>query len=267
VTSFSVERYLGRIGDSGPRDPSLDTLARLQLAHLTRVPFENLHVFHRLGVRVDVEWSYAKLVEQGRGGWCFELNGAFAELLRQLGYDVDLLSCRTYQPATSDLSPAFDHLALLVHTAGTRHLVDVGWGDNALSPIPAEPGEYPTLPRPTRIETDASTVRLLELVASEDGTPEWELQYEAARRPVQLGQFEERSRYLQTEPGLKWTEKPLVTRATSALGGRVTLLRDRLRVRSDDLTSRDDPVAAGQWAGQLQTWFDMSGPGRERAPG
>jgi arylamine N-acetyltransferase len=143
MVSFDVDRYLARIQFDGGHEPSVDTLVGLQAAHLVRVPFENLHVFHRLGVRVDVDWSYHKIVEQRRGGWCFELNGCFAELLRRLGYRVELLLCRTFDAATGGLSPDFDHLTLLVHVNGAAYLVDVGWGDNPLAPLPAEPGEYP----------------------------------------------------------------------------------------------------------------------------
>jgi N-hydroxyarylamine O-acetyltransferase len=259
MVSFDVDRYLARIEWDGGRDPSLTVLRDLQVAHLVHVPFENLHVYNRLGVDTDVDRSYAKIVERRRGGWCFELNGCFAELLRRLGYAVDLLSCRTFDPASGGFSPDFDHLALLVHLGTTRHLVDVGWGDNPLSPIPAEVGEYATRPRPTRIETDASTLRLIELV-EHDGGSDWELQYEAALRPRQLREFEQRSRHLQTAPGLSWTEKPLVTRATSAYGGRVTLHRDRLRRRGDDLSTNDEPVDPDHWEEQLQRWFDMSAP-------
>ncbi len=167
-------------------------------------------MFHRIGVRVDVDWSYHKIVEQRRGGWCFELNGCFAELLRRLGYAVDLLSCRTFEPSTGGLSAEFDHLTLLVHVDRTPYLVDVGWGDNPLSPLPAEPGEYASRPRRSRIETERSTVRLMEKVERDDGSASWELQYEASRQPRQIADFDARSHYLQTEPGLSWTEKPLV---------------------------------------------------------
>ena len=68
---FDVDRYLDRIAYDGPREPTREALEALHLAHLIHVPFENLHVYHRLGVRVDVAWSYAKIVEQRRGGWCF----------------------------------------------------------------------------------------------------------------------------------------------------------------------------------------------------
>ena len=169
MVSFDVDRYLARIGHDGSRQPSLTTLAELQVAHLQHVPFENLHVFHRIGVRVDVDWSYHKIVEQRRGGWCFELNGCFAELLRRLGYAVDLLSCRTFEPSTGVLSAEFDHLTLLVHVDRTPYLVDVGWGDNPLSPLPAEPGEYVSRPRPSRIETERSTVRLVAEVERDAG--------------------------------------------------------------------------------------------------
>lgn len=258
--SFDVDQYLVRIGYDGSRRLSPDVLGELQLAHLMAVPFENLHVYHRVGVEVDVGWSFAKIVEQRRGGWCFELNGCFAALLRSLGFDVDLLSCRTFDSATGGLSPAFDHLALLVRLDGAVHLVDVGWGDGPLRPLPAEAGEYASRPRPARIEADGSTVRLIELVRREDGTAEWELQYEASRRPRRLAEFGARSRYLQTAPGLSWTEKPLVTRATSDAGGRVTLHRDRLRVRGDDLSIEDRPVTAEEWPGELATWFDLTVP-------
>ena len=260
MVSLDVDRYLDRIGYAGPRQPSLDTLTQLQTAHLIAVPFENLNVFFHVGVRVDVEWSALKIVEQRRGGWCFELNGCFGELLRRLGFTVDLLSCRTFVPSTGGLSDDFDHLALLVRVEGAPFLVDVGWGDCSLTPLPAEPGEYASRPRRTRIETDAAAVRLLEYIEHPGGAGSWELQYEASRRPRQLGEFEARSSFLQHEPGLSWTAKPLVTRATSAHGGRVTLHRDRLRLRRDDLTIHDEPVAPEQWNVSLRSWFGMAEP-------
>ena len=260
VVPFDVDRYLARIGYEGPRQPSLANLTELQLAHLMRVPFENLHVFYRVGVRVEVEWSYQKIVEQGRGGWCFELNGCFAELLRRLGYRVDLLSCRTFEPSTGGLSADFDHLTLLVQLDRARYLVDVGWGDSPLTPLPAESGEYASRPRPARIEADASSLRLFEYIEGGEGSSSWELQYQASRPARRLAEFSDRSRYLQLESGLSWTAKPLVTRARSALGGRITLHRDRLRIRGDDLSVVDQPVSAERWEAELRDWFDLSIP-------
>ena len=261
--TIDVDRYLARIGYGGSRQPTAEVLAALQLAHLQTVPFENLHVFHRVGVRVDVEWSFAKIVDGGRGGWCFELNGCFAALLEVLGFDVDRLSCRTFDPATGALSPAFDHLALLVRTGGERYLVDVGWGDNPLTPVAAEPGEDASMrPRPVRIEADDGAVRLVELVERTDGTTVWEPQYEAAWTPRRLADFHDRNVHLQTSPDSVFTQKPVVTRATSARGGRVTLHRDRLRLRDDDLGVVDTVVSAEAWPAVLDEHFAMTVPVR-----
>jgi N-hydroxyarylamine O-acetyltransferase len=260
VVTDGVARYLERIGYTGRRAPTLHTLRKLQLAHLVHVPFENLDVFHRRGVRVDVNWSYQKIVDRRRGGWCFELNGCFGALLDLLGYRVARLSCRTFESDSGGFGPEFDHLALLVRVGGDRYLVDVGWGDCALSPIPAEPGEYKVRPRKVLVETTDETLRLIELVERADGQSGWEPQYEASLHPRALADFDARSRYLQTEPGLKWTEKPLVTRATSARGGRITLHADRLRTRRDDLRFVDEPVTAEEWAPVLATRFDIAPP-------
>ena len=71
----TVDAYLERIGAERPDVLDLDALARLQHAHLVAVPFENLDVFHRVPVSVDQDVVLAKIVG-GRGGWCFENNGA-----------------------------------------------------------------------------------------------------------------------------------------------------------------------------------------------
>jgi N-hydroxyarylamine O-acetyltransferase len=255
-----VDRYLARIGFKGKRAPTLTTLRKLQLAHLVHVPFENLDVYHRRGVRVDVNWSYQKIVDRRRGGWCFELNGCFGALLDQVGYRVARLSCRTFEPGTGGLSPDFDHLALLVRVGGDRFLVDVGWGDCPLAPIAAEAGEYAARPRRVRIETTADSLRLVERVERVDGETVWEPQYEASLHPRALADFDARSRYLQTEPGLNWTEKPLVTRATSGKGGRLTLHRDRLRTRQDDLSFVDEPVTPDEWPAVLEEHFGIAPP-------
>jgi N-hydroxyarylamine O-acetyltransferase len=151
---FSSDRYLQRIGISpqtGP--PTVELLAALQLAHIIHVPFENLHVFHARGVRTDLDWSYPKIVEQRRGGWCFELNGCFGALLGDVGFDVDYISCRVWGEADG-WGPALDHLGLVVHLDGERWFVDVGFGDNCLVPLPLLDGEYPAVPRRARVEVE-----------------------------------------------------------------------------------------------------------------
>ena len=86
------DQYLERLGVER-RAPSLEFLSELQASHLIHVPFENLDVFHRRGVSTEAEVSVEKVIG-GRGGWCFELNGAFGWLLNEIGFDAEYVSCR-----------------------------------------------------------------------------------------------------------------------------------------------------------------------------
>ena len=78
----------------GPREPTLETLRALHKAHMLAVPFENLDIHLGRPIVLDEDRLYRKIVGERRGGFCYELNGLFAALLRELGYEVTLLSAR-----------------------------------------------------------------------------------------------------------------------------------------------------------------------------
>src|SRR6185369_11099575 len=82
---------------------------------------------------LDEDALYTKIVDQRRGGFCYELNGLFAGLLRALGFDVAMLAAGVARPDGS-FGPIFDHMALMV-TLNERWLVDVGFGDSFLEPL------------------------------------------------------------------------------------------------------------------------------------
>jgi N-hydroxyarylamine O-acetyltransferase len=120
--------YLARIG---ARDT--DALPVLMARHLEAVPFENLSVHERDAVPLEDAALVGKVVDRRRGGFCYELNGAFAWLLGELGYDVTRCSARV---ATDDgFSYPGDHMALVVRAGGRRLLVDVGFGRFAVGPL------------------------------------------------------------------------------------------------------------------------------------
>src|SRR5215470_1616306 len=113
---------------AGP--PSLPLLRRLHAAHMLAVPFENLSIHVGEPISLGVDALYDKIVRRRRGGFCYELNGLFAWLLRHLGFTVTLLSARVAQP-DGGFTPEFDHLALVVPDIdGADWLADVGFGDS-----------------------------------------------------------------------------------------------------------------------------------------
>jgi N-hydroxyarylamine O-acetyltransferase len=128
-----LNAYLQRIGIDAAVPVSPEGLEWLHVAHLLNIPFENLDIFLGRPARLDEAALLDKLLVARRGGFCYELNHAFALLLGTLGFEVGLLSARVYDDA--GYGPAFDHLLLRVHFAEGDYLADVGFGDNFIRPL------------------------------------------------------------------------------------------------------------------------------------
>lgn len=121
-----VHAYLDRIGYTGGTAPTVAALAALQHAHLKTVPYENLDILRGVRLRYDTETLFDKIVTNHRGGYCFELNGLFGWLLRQLGYPVTDWFARFLRDG--DDIPARRHRVLRVEAEGQVWVADVGVG-------------------------------------------------------------------------------------------------------------------------------------------
>src|SRR2546421_10050322 len=130
---MDIQAYLQRIDYTGPLVPSAKTLRLLQVAHLRTVPFENLSIHSGEPIVLDDDALFEKIVSRRRGGFCYELNGLFAALLRALGFDVAMLSAQVAD-AQGTFGPDFDHMTLLVNQ-DERWLADVGFGDSFSEPL------------------------------------------------------------------------------------------------------------------------------------
>ncbi len=246
-----IEAYLARVGFDGPISHDVATLEALQRAHLTAVPFENLHVFHRLEVRTDADWNINKIVNEGRGGWCFENNGAFGALLTGLGFDVRYLGAAVLLGGPTDV---VDHLCLEVQ-AGGSWLVDVGFGDSFIRPLDLN----------SRQPQDGGTA-MFDLMPSPKGLTLAKIdqdvpvaQYRFKRVTLRLDQFEPASQKLQADETGHWRTKPFATRLLDGGPDRVTLLTDRLKVVRDGVVT-ETPVEPHEWDDTLFKWFSMRSP-------
>ena len=130
---MDLEAYLRRIEYDGPREPSAFTLRGLHRQHLFTVPFENLDIPLKIPIRLDPGLLYDKIVVRRRGGFCYELNGLFCELLTAMGFQVCMLSARVRRDH-GGFGPEFDHMLLRVQL-DEPWLVDVGFGDSFVDPI------------------------------------------------------------------------------------------------------------------------------------
>lgn len=263
-----VDAYLDRIGvDPATVDrPDLETLARLQRTHVTSVPFENLAIVgdgppgtdpdgSPPGVHLSTPHLYEKIVERGRGGYCFELNGLFHWLLAELGYDVDRVPARVMSSGSG--SPPANHHPNVVEL-DRRYVVEVGTG-------------APMMRRPTPL--DGSVVRddagvEWRVVESDrpdethqaqqrgpgDGDEDWTDRYVFTDEPCSLSYFEATNDYLQTAPESPFTGDPVV--AISTDDGYRTLSGDTLtEVVGDE--ERERTVPADEWTTTLSREFGL----------
>jgi N-hydroxyarylamine O-acetyltransferase len=219
----SIELYQQRLELPSEGAPDLEYLVRLQNQHMLKVPFENLDVAWGIPIRLDLDALYDKIVNRGRGGFCYELNGLFAWLLSGLGYSVDLLSARVYSQERQDFGPQFDHMSLCVHL-DQPYLVDVGFGDGFRRPLRLPDGGAQDISGQYRLQTAQPDSNELELQHWEEGAHE-------------LADFNDMCWYHQSSPRSSFTQGGICSRATPE--GRITLTESELIVtRGPEKTSQ-----------------------------
>ncbi|MHB1834608.1 MAG: arylamine N-acetyltransferase family protein [Solirubrobacteraceae bacterium] len=133
---FRLDAYLRRIGIGRRPSP-----AELHRAHVTSIPFENLDPHRGVPVSLELEALQDKLVDRGRGGYCFEQNLLLAWALRAIGTEVETLLARVRLGRPAGTPRPRTHLVLRVRAGGEVWLADAGFGGGTLlEPIPFEPG-------------------------------------------------------------------------------------------------------------------------------
>lgn len=248
---MKIKAYLERINYQGSLAPTAETLRELQVAHLLAVPFENLSIHAGEPIVLEDEALFTKIVGRRRGGFCYEANGLFAALLRELGFDVAMLSAGVTN-AEGGFGPDYDHMALMV-SLEQRWLVDVGFGDSFLEPLLLdERGEQVQGERAYRILPDGAHL----ILSRRDKGEEWEAQYRFTLQPHEYADYAEMCRYHQTSPRSHFTRARLCSRATRE--GRITLSEMRLITTSKD-GGRQERILTGQeeYASVLREQFGI----------
>ncbi|MDH4076912.1 MAG: arylamine N-acetyltransferase [Acidimicrobiia bacterium] len=245
-----IDRYLARIGYDGPLGVNRDTLEALQRAHMTAVPFENVDVYAGVPVRTGTDWSLPKVVDRGRGGWCFELNGAFGALLGAIGFRVLYLAAAVVLRGPTDV---VDHLTLEVLLDDGPYLVDVGFGDGPGRPLALNrSGLQDGLVANFELVRGAQAITL---VRHEGATPA--PQYRFRRVAVTLDALEPASQRLQADHTMIWHARAFASRLVDGGPGRISLLGRTLRRTAPDGSVADTPVADRAWADVLKAHFGI----------
>ena len=128
-TVSELQRYFSRIGYEGNPSVDLTTLNQLQQLHAAAIPFENIDVLLDRGIDISATAIVEKLIDQTRGGYCFEQNNLYMSALREIGFDVEPLLARVtwMLPENAPAGPR-THMVLRVYLNGAYYLTDVGFG-------------------------------------------------------------------------------------------------------------------------------------------
>ena len=250
---MNATTYLKRIDYAKPVKPDAQTLRELQAAHMRHVPFENLDIGLKRLIHLDGPSLWNKIVINKRGGFCYELNGLFAWLLKQIGFDITYLNARVYDKE-GNLGIEFDHLALLVQVPGRseRWLADVGFGDSFNEPL--------------LFETNTKQIqglRAYRLEQVNDGYVVWQRNFDGVWEPQYLfdltphkfpEEYESACLYHQTSPESGFTHSSIISRATE--DGRVSLEDGRLILTMNGKRT-EKPVSKEEYRILLKKYYGI----------
>ena len=251
---MNIPAYLNRLNYTTSVKPDAETLHGLQSAQLLTVPFENLDIGLKRPIQLSEEALWDKIILRKRGGFCYELNGLFAWLLKQIGFDVTYLNARVFN-REGELGIDFDHLALLakIPQEPTRWLADVGFGDSFNKPLSFEERrEQAQGLRAYRLEQTSNGYVTWQ--KNYDGT--WERQYLFDLQPHNFpAEYESACLYHQTSPESSFTRGRIISRATP--DGRVSLEDGRLIVTTNG-QRKNVPIAnAEEYEALLKDHFGV----------
>lgn len=231
---MDIDAFLRRIGLHSLPDSPMKRLQALHAAMTKTVPFENVAVLEGKGISLEPGDVFTKVVDQGRGGYCFELNALLAYLLEDFGYKVERLIGRVW--ASGAPAPSLTHMTLRVFVEDQPYLCDVGFGGGTLrEPLPWVTGALAMQgPDSFRLDaTDNGETMLSRLVDAE-----WKNLYSLLPCPVRSQDYIPANHYTSTHPNSHFTQG--LTAALATDSGRITL-RDRLfrTVSAEGVTERE----------------------------
>ena len=215
---MNLDRYCARVGYAGPRQPSVDVLRALHQRHAEAIPFENLNPLLGLPVPLDPESLERKMLDEGRGGWCFEQNWLFRRALEAMGFDVRGRAARVLWGAPEGRVGARSHMVLEVWIDGLAYLADVGFGGVTLTgPLAFDSREPQATPHEAfRLDLSDDGDYVLQVLLDE-----WAPMYRFRREDQLLPDYEVAGFYLCHHPDSFFRHQLVGARAFP--GGRLAL--------------------------------------------
>ncbi len=249
--AIDLNAYFSRIGYSGDRAATLDTLQAIHRQHAQTIAFENLNSFLKQPVHLDLASVQQKLIYEGRGGYCFEQNSLLRSVLISLGFSVTNLAARVLWNLPEGKIPPRSHHLLLVNIDTEQYIADVGFGGLTLTtPLRLTVDiEQSTSHEPFRlIGTDQAYIMQAYI------GQEWKSLYSFDLQEQQISDYEVSNWYVSTHPSSRFVTSLMAARPASDC--RYALLNNQLTVHDlEGRTERRILSTAGELRAVLEEVF------------
>ncbi|WP_226646630.1 arylamine N-acetyltransferase family protein [Microbulbifer variabilis] len=207
---IDLHKYFERIGYFNTPSLDLGTLKSILTQHIRTLPFENVTSFLGCPVNIDLAAIEQKLVNQQRGGYCFEQNALLRAVLQQIGFTVTGLAARVLWQTPPGHQPAQSHMILLVEVGQVPYLLDAGFGSNTLTaPLRLDVSDPQRTPHGIYRLTQLDEDYLLEVKVSDS----WQPMYSFDLRPRTTGDYKIANWFCSTHPESRFVEHLIATRA------------------------------------------------------
>ncbi|NKB38949.1 MAG: arylamine N-acetyltransferase [Gammaproteobacteria bacterium] len=248
---MNIDACLQRINYRSSTAPTLDTLRSLQLAFVHNVPFENLDIHLGNQIVLSSDWVYQKIVQERRGGFCFECNALFYNMLSSLGFDLSYVAA-IMQTETS-MGLEFEHMALLVHLNKGDYLVDVGNGQSCLEPMLLDDDKVVSH---ENIEYKTGVLKDRKALYLRNENEDWKPRFSFSTIQRDLADYEELCALTQVAPESIFTQNRITTLARPE--GRVTLVDRELEINTRGQIEKRTLQSAAEISEVLENIFGIS---------
>ncbi|MGI9492421.1 MAG: arylamine N-acetyltransferase family protein [Geminicoccaceae bacterium] len=252
---LNLDAYLDRLGLRGEKlPPTRATIRRLQEAHLFNIPFENLDLVWKRHIQLDEQRLFNKIVGNRRGGFCYELNGLMAAILRQLGFEANLVAAAV---ANDEGVYGLDAAHACLRVALQEPLLmDVGFGRCFMRPLELKANLVQHDGRDDYRLLQQGNLWVLQC-RSDDGDV-WKDYYRFTEEPWSLTDFQDMCDYQQTSPKSYFAGRTICSIATET--GRTTLTADSLILTEGDRRQEMTFSDQAKFEQHLRTIFGIARP-------
>ncbi|MFQ3837972.1 arylamine N-acetyltransferase family protein [Staphylococcus pseudoxylosus] len=250
MTDFSqLENYLEIDTEKYNR---IDLLSLNHYIHqyVSHVPFENINVQNKQPIALNDASMLYKILQEHRGGFCYEQNRFFKNYLVGKGFIVDMISATIN--TGNGWAMAGSHMALKVRINQQDYLVDVGYADVPKEAMPLSNRKAVITDINGYFRASYIDTQTIEMCKYKDNG--WQIQYQATDAPKNISDFEEGITYNQHNPSSIFVKKLIVSKATDH--GRITLSNSHLTI-TDYGEKVKKPVTSDNYLAILDNYFGI----------